>query len=293
MRILFLLKESFSGYKRFKISFILSIFSLFVALSLLGIFSYLFLNTKSLVDEVKNKVEIEAFLKKSLTNIDAIKLRDEIRSWEGISKVHLITREEAEKRFLKETGIQFRDILSYNPLPASLSIEVRQNFINRNFIKNLKIKLKETNEITDIIFNQQFLDLIESRASTLQNILIVVFSIVMLATIILIANTIRLALYNKLDVINTMRLVGATHLFIKLPFLIEGIFVGIIAGILAAATVALFNYVFNRFLILESLITINNLLLLCFGLVIFGGLFGFLGSLISIKKFFKQSVFPK
>lgn len=293
MRILFLLKESFSGYKRFKISFILSIFSLFVALSLLGIFSYLFLNTKSLVDEVKNKVEIEAFLKKSLTNIDAIKLRDEIQNWEGISKVHLITQEEAEKRFIKETGIHFRDILSYNPLPASLSIEVRQNFINRNFIENLKIKLKETNEITDIIFNQQFLDLIESRASTLQNILIVVFSIVMLATIILIANTIRLALYNKIDVINTMRLVGATHLFIKLPFLIEGIFVGTIAGILAAATVALFNYVFNRFLILESLITINNLLFLCFGLVIFGGLFGFLGSLISIKKFFKQSVFPK
>lgn len=237
MRVFFLLKESFSGYRRFKISFILSIFSLFVALSLLGLFAYLFLNAKLLVDDVKNRVEIEAFFKETITESTAQNIQEQIQNWEGISQVHLITKNEAKNRFLLETGIDFKDILTYNPLPASVSIEVRENYLTRNFIEDLKIKLLESGAISDVVFNQQFLDLIESRASAFQNILIVVFSIVMLATIILISNTIRLALYNKIDVINTMRLVGATHNFIKLPFLIEGIIVGVLSGIFAAVEI--------------------------------------------------------
>jgi cell division transport system permease protein len=293
MRIVFLLKESFSGYKRFKISFVLSIFSLFVALSLLGLFAYLFLNAKLLVDDVKSRVEIEAFLKESITETTAKNIQEQIQNWEGISHVHLITKSQAKDRFLAETGINFKDILTYNPLPASITIEVRENYLNRNFIEDLRIKLLESGVISDVVFNQQFLDLIESRASTFQNILIVVFSIVMLATIILISNTIRLALYNKIDVINTMRLVGATHNFIKLPFLIEGIIVGVLGGVFAAIAIFIFNYIFNRVLIVESYLDFRNLFLLCFSLIVLGGTFGFFGSLISIKKFFKQSVFPK
>ncbi|MBM4174738.1 MAG: FtsX-like permease family protein [Ignavibacteria bacterium] len=293
MHIFFLLKESFSGYRRFKISFILSIFSLFVALSLLGLFAYLFLNAKFLVDDVKNRVEVEAFYKDTITETAAKDIQEQIKSWEGISDVHLITKGEAKNRFLSETGIDFKDILTFNPLPASITIEVNEKYLNREFIENLRIKLLESGAITDVVFNQQFLDLIESRASTFQTILIVVFSIVMLATIILISNTIRLALYNKIDVINTMRLVGATHNFIKLPFLIEGIIVGVLSGIFAAAAVFVFNYAFNKILIVESYVDFRNLLLLCLSLIILGGIFGFFGSFISIKKFFKQSVFPK
>jgi len=293
MHIFFLLKESFSGYRRFKISFILSIFSLFVALSLLGLFAYLFLNAKFLVDDVKNRVEVEAFYKDTITETAAKDIQEQIKSWEGISDVHLITKGEAKNRFLSETGIDFKDILTFNPLPASITIEVNEKYLNREFIENLRIKLLESGAITDVVFNQQFLDLIESRASTFQTILIVVFSIVMLATIILISNTIRLALYNKIDVINTMRLVGATHNFIKLPFLIEGIIVGVLSGIFAAAAVFVFNYAFNKILIVESYVDFRNLLLLCLSLIILGGIFGFFDSFISIKKFFKQSVFPK
>ncbi len=293
MRIFFLLKESFSGYKRFKISFILSIFSLFVALSLLGLFAYLFLNAKLLVDDVKNRVEVEAFFKANVSENVTKEIQSQIQNWEGISTVHLITKSEAKNRFLSETGIDFKDILTFNPLPASITIEVNEKYLNREYIENLRIQLLDSGAFSDVVFNQQFLDLIESRASTFQTILIVVFSIVMLATIILISNTIRLALYNKIDVINTMRLVGATHNFIKLPFLIEGIIVGVLSGILAAVAIFIFNYAFNKILIVESYVDFRSLLLLCSSLVILGGIFGFFGSLISIKKFFKQSVFPK
>ncbi|MCX8009965.1 MAG: ABC transporter permease [Ignavibacteria bacterium] len=293
MRIGFLLKESFSGYKRFKISFILSIFTSFVALSLLGVFAFLFLNAKLLVDEVKNKVEIEAFLSDTLSDVHITRIREYLSSLDGIQKVEFISRQMAEKRFLDETGIDFKEILTFNPLPASITLELKSEFVNKDFLNSLDKELKSIVGITDVIYNQQFLDLIEHRASTFQNILIVVFSLVMLSTVILIYNTIRLALVNKTDVINTMRLVGATNTFIKLPFIIEGIFQGTIGGLLSAIALFVFNYFFNKFLSVESLIDLKNLTLMALTLVLLGGIFGFLGSILSIKKFFKLSVFPK
>ncbi|MFN4111098.1 MAG: cell division protein FtsX [Ignavibacteria bacterium] len=293
MRILFLLKESLSGYRRYKLSFFLTVFSIFIAISLLGFFTYLFLNAQLLVKEIRNRVQVEAFLYSYVNDSQADSLIKKLYLIEGISKINYISKEEARKRFIKETGIEFKEILSYNPLPASLTIEINPNYLNRPYIDSLKKVLTSTNLISDVIYNQEFLDVIETRTSTFQKILIIIFSIVSISTILLISNTIRLAMQNKIDVINTMRLVGATHLFIELPFLIEGIIVGFLGGLFAAAFVFIMHILLNRIVIIELLITQKTLILILAGIIGLGSLLGLLGSYFTIKKFLKQSAFPK
>lgn len=293
MRILFLLKESLSGYRRYKLSFFLTVFSIFIAISLLGFFTYLFINAQLLVKEIRNRVQVEAFFYNYVTNSQVDSLIKNLYQIEGISKINYISKEEAKQRFIRETGIEFKEILSYNPLPASITIEISPNYINKSYIDSLKRVLTSTNLISDVIFNQEFLDEIETRASTFQKILIIIFSIVSISTILLISNTIRLAMQNKIDMINTMRLVGATHLFIELPFLIEGIIVGFLGGLLAAGFVLAMHLILERIVIIELLINQHTLILILIGITGLGSLLGLLGSYFTIKKFLKHSAFPQ
>lgn len=293
MRILFLLRESLSGYRRYKLSFFLTVFSIFIAISLLGFFTYLFVNAQLLVKEIRNRVHVEAFFYNYVSNSQADSLIKKLSQIEGVSKITYISKEEARERFIRETGIEFKEILSYNPLPASITIEINSSYLNKNYIDSLKKILHATNLISDVVFNQEFLDEIESRTSTFQKILLIVFSIVIISTILLISNTIRLAMQNKIDVINTMRLVGATHLFIELPFLIEGVIVGFLGGFFAAIFVYLIHLVLDRIIIIELLITHKTLVVILIGIIGLGSILGLLGSYFTIKKFLKRSAFPQ
>jgi len=293
MRIFFLLKESLSGYRRYKLSFFLTVFSIFIAISLLGFFSYLFINAQLLVNEVRNRVQVEAFFYNYVSDSKADSLIKELYKIEGVSKISYISKEQAKQRFIKETGIDFRDVLNYNPLPSSITIEIESKFINKDYISALKKFLLESNLVTDVIYNQEFLDEIETRISTFQKILIIIFAIVSISTVLLVSNTIRLAMQNKIDVINTMRLVGATHLFIELPFLIEGIIVGLLGSLFAALLVYGLHIFISELIIIEILITKKDLLTLLFIIISFGSILGFLGSFFTIKKFLKESAFPK
>ncbi len=293
MRVLFLLKESLSGYKRYKLSFFLTVFSIFIAISLLGFFTYLFINAQLLVKEIRNRVQVEAFFYNYVSNSQADSLIKKLDRLEGISNVNYISKEKAKQRFITETGVEFSEILTYNPLPASITIEISPNYVNKEYIDSLKELLKSTNLVSDVIFNQEFLDEVESRTSTFQKVLIIIFSIVIISTILLISNTIRLAMQNKIDVINTMRLVGATHLFIELPFLLEGIIVGFLGGLFAAIFVFGMHVILNKVVVIELLITRETLTLILIGIVGLGSLLGLLGSYFTIKKFLKQSAFPQ
>lgn len=293
MRILFLLKESLSGYRRYKLSFFLTVFSIFIAISLLGFFSYLFINAQLLVKEIRNRVQVEAFFYTYVTDSKADSLVKSLYSIEGISKVNYISKDEAKRRFIRETGIDFKDVLNYNPLPASITIEIKNDFINKDYITALKKYLLETKLISDVIYNQEFLDEIESKTSTFQKILIIIFAIVSISTVLLVSNTIRLAMQNKIDVINTMRLVGATHIFIELPFLIEGIIVGFLGSLFAAFLVYGLHILISKLIIIEVLISKKILIVLLLSVISFGSLLGFLGSFFTIKRFLKESAFPK
>ncbi len=293
MRILFLIKESLSGYRRYKLSFFLTVFSIFIAISLLGFFTYLFVNAQLLVKEIKNRVQVEAFFYNYATEEQAQQLIKELTKIEGISKVSYISKEEAKNRFIKETGIDFKEILNYNPLPASLTIEIKPQYIHQDYINTLKKVLLDSRLISDVVFNQQFLQEIESRTLTFQKILIVILLIVVLSTVILISNTIRLAMQNKIDVINTMRLVGATHLFIEFPFLLEGILVGFLGGFLASVLIYTLHILISKLVIIELLIDKYSLVLILTGTICLGSFLGFTASYFTIKKFLKTSVFPK
>ncbi len=132
---------------------------------------------------------------------------------------------------------------------------------------------------------------IQEKASLFQRILLGIFILVTLATIYIISNIIRLNIFSRLDDINTMRLVGAKPYFIKLPFIFEGIIVGFLGGFLAVGSLIGLEFLIEYFFKIKSLMRTEHFIIVGFFLILCGIVFGYLGSLFSISKFFKKSVF--
>lgn len=289
MKLWFLVKESLRGYKSSRLSFFLTVFTCFISLCVLGIFAYLFLNAHLLVEQIKNRIEIEAFLDDSLSGAQCFDIFKEIKSYKEVKIAKFISQEEAKNRFIDETGIDFRSVLTSNPLPASITIELGDNYKNINVTNKFIRVLKNMDGISDVIFNQELLTSIQNRAYLFQKILLITFLLVTLATVYLISNTIKLNLFNRIDDIKTMRLVGAMPNFIKLPFIFEGIFMGFLGGFFASITIFGIDFGITQLISYTSLLSKKNLLLLCSAITVSGVIFGYFGSRISIRKFFRKT----
>lgn len=289
MKLWFLIKESLRGYKASRLSFLLTVFTTFISLCVLGIFAYLFLNAHLLVRQIENRIEIEAFLDDTLSGEQCLEIFNDIKTYKEVSSVKFISKEEARKRFIQETGIDFQSIISNNPLPASILIELDSRYKNMETTTRFINVLKNIDGVTEVIFNQELLTSVQNRASLFQKILLITFFLVTLATISLIANTIKLNLYNRIDDIKTMRLVGAMPYFIRLPFIFEGIIVGFLGGFFAAMAILALDYGLAHFVVFNVLLSDQYLIMLCLAIIIFGIVFGYIGSRFSIRKFFKKT----
>ena len=122
MQIRYIMKEGLSGFKRTKLSMSAAILTVSISLLLLSLFSILVLNANSVIESLRNKVEMEAFLRDGLkqSEIDGVQAR--ISSLTGVRSVRFVSKEEAAEIFKQEFGEDIHKVLDFNPLPASIKI---------------------------------------------------------------------------------------------------------------------------------------------------------------------------
>lgn len=290
MNLLYTVKESLSGFQRAKLSMAVSITTITVSLILLGLFVILTTNAVHVVHMIREKVELEVFLEDPVTKKKVDALKDSIINVQGIASITYVSKEEASRIFREEFGEDIHDILDYNPLPASFKVQLKDEYKTFEYLEGVYVQLLDLPGVDDVVYHKDLLKFIEKRTKILFAVGIVLAFIVSVSAIFLVANTIRLAIYSKRRIIQTMKLVGATRMFIRIPFLIEGILQGLIGGILASTTIYVLLEAFAQFLSLE----ITDRLLLApmfYPMVVTGGiLLGLLGSFISIRKFIGESI---
>lgn len=290
MQIRYTLKEGFSGFKRAKLSMFAAIFTICVSLLLLSFFSILFLNVNNVVKSLREKVEMEAFLSDQLSNDKITEVKGMVEMLEGVREVHYVSKEEAAKIFSQEFGEDIYKILNFNPLPASLKIFLKDGYKTSKQASVISKQVRSIKGVDDVIYRKQLLEMLDQRAMLFLWITLGVGVFITLSSVILVANTIRLAIYSKRKIIQTMKLIGATRSFIRTPFLLEGFLQGIIGGGIAAGIIyALFTY-------LEQWLTVSmseffRVQPFYYGIIVgFGCLLGLFGSMISIRRFITEGV---
>ncbi len=190
-------------------------------------------NGWQVLQNLKDKLELEVFLMDSVQTQDAYKLRKDILSIPGIDSVRFISKYAAMKKFEKEFGENIENILGENPLPASFKIRLKQNYHSRKNVQKITARIKKLPGIEDVSYRYDLLRLIEKYLRIFFSIGVFLGIIIGFLSILLIANTVRMAIISRREEIQIMRLIGATSTFIRRPFLVLGFLLGVFGSVLS------------------------------------------------------------
>jgi cell division transport system permease protein len=289
MSLSYTVRESLSGFSRAKLSSILSVFTICISVLLLGLFVAVTVNAGRLVDALRARLEMEAFLVEPVTDEEITALISSVNAVEGVEKVIYISKDEAALIFKQEFGEDINQVLDFNPLPPSFKIILKEPYRNSLRARDVSGTIAAVKGIESVTYRKTLLELIDERAAGINKVMLVLGILVSLSAVFLVSNTIRLAIHAKRKLLRTMELVGATRGFIRLPFLLEGILQGLLGGMTAAALMwFLFEYA-SRLVSAEFAPYLKMPAAFYAGVLFAGMVLGLAGSLISVLRFVRPS----
>lgn len=204
-----------------------------MVLILLGLVVFFVLSARNLSAHMKENLTVTVMLKDSVTVNDAKLFCRALYHRPYSRNIDYISQEEAQREQIKELGSDPTEFLGFNPFPATLEIQLKADYANRDSLKWITKEIKKDARVSDIAYMEDLMDRVNVNLSRVSIILLVLAVLLTCVSFSLISNTVRLSVYARRFVIHTMKLVGASWGFIRRPFLKQAVGVGIIAAILA------------------------------------------------------------
>ena len=286
-KFLFLLGEGFKNLWRHKLTVFTAVFSVFLSLSTIGILFIAEQNTHKLIEYMRSKYKIEVFFNDTVTNDQASQYVQEIKMIEGVYTTTLITKEEALKVYQSQFGKDLTEFLDYNPLPASCVVNIKRKYDGYLKISPIIEQIKKIEGVDTVNHQGHLISRIEGfYEKGLLGLSGVAFAII-LVTVMIISNTIKLTIYANKDLIKALRIIGATNTFIRMPFILEGVFQGIIGTILASGLLYGTVYGANELLRQMTTFTVNVQWMFLSWLFLIAMVISLFGSSRAISKFLK------
>ena len=281
--ILFWIKEAFKLIGRAKSSFFLSLIS--TTISVLLIISSLILLKVSVQFQtrLKKNIKINVFLNESISNQDISKIKDEIKKEPFVNKTLYISKNEAARIFINQTGEDFRKLLSYNPLPASFSVTLNESYVKKDSINNVVSALSNLHGVDEVVFNHRFTYKLLSYLSNIKQYVFIITLLLLVISLYIVFSTVKLITNAKYKELETMKLVGAKLSTIKMPIILNTIFIGFIAGLIALGAFGEIIYQFRHYYFIRELFSAHDYIYLI-GALLLGPILGFLVSTFSLRK---------
>ena len=277
--------------------FVSVVFSIFITLLVIGVFGFILLNATVIKRTIREKVEMQVYLKKSTGASEITKLQKTLSDKpyvlkkEGIPQVRVIGKEEAAKEYSEELGQDFVQFLGENPLRDLIVLNLQEGYHQADSLKMIEKEIASYNSVFEVAYQAGLIKDINSNLTVITLFLVGFAVILFLAAVILINNTIKLALFSQRFLIRSMQLVGATGGFIQKPFLKRAIWYGFLAGVFASLVIlGLIKYLNETIEGLEGLQTTQNILILIGVIILLGIVVSFGSSYQAIKKYMKLSL---
>jgi cell division transport system permease protein len=220
--------------KRSKPSYFMAILGVTIVLFFVGVFGWLLLNASRYTEKLKGDIKLQVYLRRSATQADVDTLMQYIKSRPYTNTVEYIDKEAAKKQWMAKGETDFQELLDENPLPASIDFNLKSMYVQKDTIAAIKADLEQRQLVVESVKYPAFV--VEKMGSSVRVGLIVFAALAALfciLSIILIDNTIRLAMYSNRFLIKTMQMVGATRAFIAKPLNMRAVLNGLIAALVA------------------------------------------------------------
>ena len=228
-------KKKLGSYPYFSV-----VFSVSLALFVIGVFGALIIYSRELERVVRESVKIQVFLQTRVTEAQRLQIQKTLTSKPYVARHHpegaivFVSKEDAAKQFIKETGEDFQQFLGENPLRDAFLVHIDENFHEAKKLTAIKAEVEKINGVFQVYYVENVIDSINKNITKISLILLGIAILLLFTVVLLINNTVRLALFSQRFLIRSMQLVGAKSWFIQKPFLYRALGHGLLAGIIAS-----------------------------------------------------------
>ncbi|MFN8334039.1 MAG: permease-like cell division protein FtsX [Cyclobacteriaceae bacterium] len=273
------------------------VISITLALFVTGLFGLLIISSQELERVVRENIKLQVYLKNGLTDTQRTQVEKKLEQLPYINQtvsekpVVFISKEEAAKKFIAETGEDFNQFLGENPLHDAYVLTIDPAYHSKTSMEKISAELEKMNGVFEVFFVEGLIESINKNVTRLGVILAAIIALLLVTVVLLINNTLRLALFSQRFLVRSMQLIGARKWFIQRPFLFRALVYGALSGLLATGGIwLLVNYANQNF---EDLVLIENkdrMMMLSAALVVLGMLVAIISSYFAIRKYLKMSL---
>ena len=273
----------------FNMQFITSSISTTLVLLLLGMVVFFVLSTNNLSTYVRENIGITVLVSDDMKEPEALNFQKTLNEKTYVKESVYISKEQALKEQTEAMGTDPAEFLGYNPFTASIEIKLNAAYANSDSIAWIEKEILTNKKVMEVSYPQNLIDSVNRNIQKVSFFLLGLAALLSLISFALINNTIRLAIYSKRFLIHTMKLVGASWGFIRRPFLVRNVWIGVLAGVMADAVLLGMAYMLVKYEPqLIEIITPNTLLIVMASVFIFGLAITFLCAYISINKYLRM-----
>lgn len=277
--------------KRSKPSYFFSILGVALVLIILGFLGWLAIYAGKLEQYFRESIEIQAFIRENTPANEVDSLKTYIATQSYARQVEYVSKEMAKDRFIKDGNEDWSRVLQYNPLPASIDFKVKSEYVNTDSLTAISRDIQQHIIVSEVKYPVAVVDKLNYNVRRAEVGLIIIVVLLGLIVILLIDNTIKLAMFSNRFLIKTMQMVGATRVFIAKPFDLKAVVNGLISAVIAIATIALLMFWAEQALPELKALRNNYLIGILFASLIFIGIsITFISTHRSVVKYLKMKL---
>ena len=271
------------------IQFVTACISTSLVLLLLGTVTLVVLSAKSLSDHIRENLELSLLLNDNVTEGEVNNIINFAQAKPYAKEVVYISKEDILAEQTASMGIDPTEFLGYNPYTASIEVKLRADYANTDSIIPIKSQLMRYTQIREITYPSELMDNVNDNIRKISAVLLALALALSLISFALINNTIKLTIYSQRFLLHTMKLVGASWGFIRRPFLLRNMGIGIVSGILANALIIGGIFLLLRYEPqMSHLFTLPTMAIVGGCVMLFGLIITILCAYVSINRFLKM-----
>lgn len=215
-------------------SYAISTVSIALVLFLVASVGYIIWNLSKATDNIKERMTLYVMMEDGCSQEVVEQTEFKLKNMEGVRQVRFISKSEAAADFRNFAGGNFEEFLDYNPLPASFEVKLSASESPRELVARLEGYITEWGGVDEVIYQQGMVESMDANLGRFKLLLVIFGAVLLLISLVLLKNTIRMSVFSRREIISTMKLVGASRWTIKRSFVADSLWMGLAAGTIAS-----------------------------------------------------------
>lgn len=280
--------SSFEKFQKRRVitSYFSVVLSIFLVLFLLGLLGLFVLNSKRISNNFKEEIAMTVFFKNDANDTIIKAFDEELKTAKFAKSYEYVSKEKAAEMHKKDIGEDFMQFLGVNPLQNSFDIYLKADYVVNDSIAKIQNRLRKNEMIADIVYDKQLVDKVNDKIQEISLWILIFSGIFAVISVLLINSSLRLSIYANRFIIKTMQMVGATKSFIRKPFIVRSLILGLIGSLLAVfaliGVLVYFETNYDNLGIMDNQLAIAAVLL---GVVVLGMLITWLSTFFATQRF--------